>query len=73
MPTTKGRVRILTQSVCSHILVIKNVSSSTSHKKNSVFTSFCLSLREFKKILPKTFIYELIMIKNYINANIMNT
>ena len=38
--------------------IIKNVSSSTS-KKNSVFTSF----REFKKILPNTFIYESILIK----------
>ena len=30
---------------------IKNVSFSTSHKKNSIFTSLRLSLREFKKII----------------------
>ena len=53
---------------------IKNVSSSTTHKKTpalrlSVFTS----LREFKKILPNTFIYESILIKIYMNTNIMNT
>ena len=34
--------------------------------------SFHLSLREFKKILPNTFIYELILIKMYMNANILN-
>ena len=33
--------------------IIKNVSSSTSHKKTP---SFRLSFREFKKILPNTFI-----------------
>jgi hypothetical protein len=50
---------------------IKNVSYSTSHKKLClyVFTSF----REFKKILPSTFIYESILIINYMNTNIMNT
>ena len=32
---------------------IKSVSSSTSHKKDSVL---CLSLREFKQSLPNTFI-----------------
>ena len=51
-------------------ILFKNVSSSTSHKKNP---SFRLSLREFKKILPSTFIYELILIKMYMNTNIMNT
>ena len=55
---------------------IKNVGSSTFHKKTpssrlSIFPSFGLSLREFKKILPNTFIYE--SIKIYVNANIMNT
>ena len=35
--------------------------------------SFCLSLREFKKILPNTFIYESILINIYMNTNIMNT
>ena len=38
-----------------------------------VFTPFCLSFREFMKILPKTFIYESILIKIYVNADIMNT
>ena len=41
-------------------LIIENVSSSTSQKK-------------FKKILPNTFLYESILIKIYMNANIMNT
>ena len=53
------------------MLIIKNVSSSTSHKKNP---SLRLSLREFKKILPSTFIYQPILIKkNCMNANIMNS
>ena len=54
---------------------IKNVSSSTSHKKIRVFVfpSFRLSLRYFKKILPNTFIYESILIKIYMNTNVMNT
>jgi hypothetical protein len=51
-------------------LFIKNVSSSTTHKKTP---SFRLSFRDFKKILPNTFIYESIFIKNYMNTNIMNT
>ena len=56
--------------------IIKNVSSSTSHKKTPsyrlyVFPSFRLSLREFKKILPNIFIYYSIFIKIYMNANIM--
>ena len=38
-------------------------------QKNSVFPS----VREFKKILPNTFIYESILLKIYMNANIMNT
>ena len=46
---------------------VKNVSTSTSHKKTP---SLRPSLLEFKKILPNTFIYESILI---INANIMNT
>ena len=36
--------------------IIKNVSSSTSHQKNP---SLSLSLRELKKSIPDTFIYEL--------------
>ena len=39
----------------------------------SVFTSFRLSLRDFKKLLPNTFIYELILIKIYMKTIIMNT
>ena len=35
--------------------------------------SFRLSLRRFKKSLPNTFIYESILIKIYMRANIMNT
>ena len=50
--------------------LIKNVSSSTSHKKS---TSLRLSLWEFKKILFNTFIYKSILIKIYMNANIRNT
>ena len=47
--------------------IIKNVSSSTSHQKTlslrlSVFPSLRLSLREFKKSLSNTFIYEKILI-----------
>ena len=44
---------------------VKNVSSSTSHKKTP-------TLWEFKKSLSNTLIYELILIKIYVNANIMN-
>ena len=58
---------------CWVLNMIENVSSSTSHKKNSIFQSFRLSLREFKKILPNTFIYKLILIKIYMNTNIINT
>ena len=49
-------------------MTIKNISSSTSHKKTP-------SLREFNKSLLNTFIYELILIKIYVIANIciMNT
>ena len=43
-----------------------NISSSTSHK-NSIFLSFCLSLQKFKKILPNSFIYEMIVIKICVN------
>ena len=50
-------------------LFINNVSSSTSHNETP---SFCLSLQEFKKILSNTFIYESIVIKIYMDANIRN-
>ena len=43
-------------------IFFKNVSFSTSHKKTP-------SLREFKKILPSTIIYEPILM----NADIMKT
>ena len=61
----------LLKNVCAS-KIIKNVSSSTSYKNTP---SFRLSLRELKKILPNTFIYESILIikKKYINANNMNT
>ena len=61
------------------MLFLKNVSSSTTHKKtlslrlSVFFTSFRLSFREFKKILPNTFIYESILKKIYMNTNIINT
>ena len=51
-------------------LIIKKVSSFTSHKKACFLR---LSLREFKKSLPNTFIYESILMKIYVNANNMNT
>ena len=49
----------------------KKDNSSTTHKKLRlyVFPSF----REFKKILPNTFIYKPILIKIYIYTNIINT
>ena len=50
--------------------IFKNVSSPSSHKNKlglSVFTTFRLSLRKFKKILTNTFIYELILIQIYID------
>ena len=50
-----------------HLKIIKNVSSSTSHKKPRLY------VRELKKIRPNTFIYELIFIKIHMNTNIMNT
>ena len=59
--------------VVNFCTLIKNVSSSTSHKRNFVFTSFRLSLREFRKIISNTCIYESILIKIYMNANIMHT
>ena len=56
------------------LFFIKNVSSSTSHKKTpSLHLYLCLYVREFKKILPNTFIYESILIKIYMNTNIINT
>ena len=52
------------------ILFIKNLSSSTPHKKNSEI----LKLRDFSFYLSSTFIYEPILIKkNYMNANIIKT
>ena len=57
------------------LMFIKNVSSSTYHKKTPSLrlSVLRLSLPEFKKILLNTFIYESILIKIYINTNIMNT
>ena len=51
-------------------LFIKNVSSFTSNKKLRLYVF--TKLREFKKILLSTFIYEAILIKILLNANIMN-
>ena len=54
--------------------IIKNVSSSTSHKKTPALRLYIrLYVREFKKILPNTLIYESILINIYMNTNIMNT
>ena len=50
--------------------LIKNVSSSISHK---ITPSLRLSFRKFKKSLPSTLIYTSILINIYMNANIMNT
>jgi hypothetical protein len=70
------------QLQAAHSGIIKNVSSSTSHKKTPslrpyVFPSFrpyvFPSVQEFKKILPNTFIYESILIKIYMNTNINPT
>ena len=58
------RVIIFIYEVCKikpfilFLEIFKNVSSSTSHIK-----TLRLSVREFKKILPNTFIYESILIK----------
>ena len=54
-----------TKSV-SKIYFIKNISSSTSHNKT-------LKLRDFSFLLSSTLIYEAILIKIYINADIMKT
>ena len=43
------------------------------HKRSLKVTKGHLSFREFDKILPNTFIYESILIKIYMNTNIMNT
>ena len=51
------------------IFVLLRTKALLHLTKNSVFTSF----QEFKKILPNTFIYESILIKIHMNANIMNT
>ena len=48
-------------------IIIINISSSKSHQKNRL--SF---QREFKKLLPNTFIYESILLKIHMNANIMD-
>ena len=51
----------------SYFLLIKNVSSSTFHKKTQ---SLCL-YGNLRKI--SIFIYEPILVKIYMDANIMNT
>ena len=67
---------LYTYPFTTHILsdFIKNVSSSSSHKKTpSLRPSLGLYVREFKKILPNTFIYKSILIKIYVYTNSMNT
>ena len=48
--------------------IIKNISFSTSHKKNCE----TVRLRDFSFYLSSTFAYEPILIKKYMNANNMN-
>ena len=50
------------------MLSMKKVSSYTSHKKLPLSVFLYENL-----ILPNTFLYESILIKVYMNANIMNT
>ena len=66
-------IAILEKEQFDSTIIIKNVSSSTSHNKLRLYNLniFRLSLQEFKKILPNTFIYESILIKIYMNANII--
>jgi hypothetical protein len=52
-------------------LFFKNINSSTSQKKLRLYVF--PSLWHFKKILPNTFISESILIKIYMNTNVMNT
>jgi hypothetical protein len=60
-------------NLCLYDIFFKNVSSSTTHKKTPSFRLYVFpSFREFKKILPNTFIYESILIKIYMNTNIIN-
>ena len=62
--------RYLKFSSCLSILLRTLVLLHLEKKlRLSVFTS----VREFKKILPNTFIYESILIKIYMNTNIINT
>ena len=60
-----------------HFYVYKVLLHLTKKLRLSVFPSLRVyvlpSVREFKKILPNTFIYESILIKIYMNTNIMNT
>ena len=54
--------------------IFKNVSSSTSHTKTlKIWNCETLRHQDFSFYLSSTFIYELILIKIYMNANIMNT
>ena len=54
-------------SIYRTVCIIKNVISSTSQKKKSLRL-----YGKSKKGLPKTFIYESILMKIYVNAKIMN-
>jgi hypothetical protein len=66
-------IAILEKEQFDSTIIIKNASSSTSHNKLRLYNLniFRLSLQEFKKILPNTFIYESILIKIYMNVNII--
>ena len=53
---------------------IKNVNSSTTHKKTPSLRLYVFpSFRELKKSFPNIFIYESILIKIYMYTNIMIT
>ena len=56
------------------MMFIKKVGSSTTQKNTSSLRLYGFpSLREFKKILPCTFIYEPILIQKNIIADIITT
>ena len=64
----EGRIQFVVASF------VKNVSSSISDKKLRLYVFPSLHMyRNLRKIISSTFIYEPILIKNYMNANIMNT
>ena len=68
-------IEICSLKLCELNKIIENVSSCTSHintlslRLSAVFTS----VREFKKILPNTYIYESILIKYFIKLSMTST